>query len=130
MGIAEMVPEENGKRDSGLMYYAVGPHGADGGNWMRSQELQIQEGDCGDCWACSGAVYDARARKDGDQYIFDEAGEMFTFSNSSPNGRRCIKSADGEKPSGEWNQSICGASAEVSTWNGVVNMVIHNSGTG
>jgi len=128
-GSLKWFPRKNGKRDSGLMYYAVGPHGADGGNWMRSQELQIQEGDCGDCWACSGAVYDAWARKDGDNYIFDEAGEMFTFSNSSPNGRRCIKSADGEKPSGEWNtiDLWCFDGTSIHMVNGVVNMVIHNS---
>src|SRR5690349_162687 len=43
-------PKEKEKRDSGLLYHAVGPHGADGGFWMRSQEFQIQEGDCGDYW--------------------------------------------------------------------------------
>ena len=30
------------KKDSGLLYFAVGPHGADGGAWMRSQEFQIE----------------------------------------------------------------------------------------
>ena len=38
---------KNAKKDSGLMYHAVGPNGADGGNWMRSHEFQIQEGDKG-----------------------------------------------------------------------------------
>ena len=29
-------PKENNKRHSGLLYHAVGNHGADGGFWMRS----------------------------------------------------------------------------------------------
>src|SRR5438067_8057308 len=35
-------------RDSGLLYYAVGPEGAQSGHWMRSHEFQLQEGDCAD----------------------------------------------------------------------------------
>ena len=41
-------PRKDKKRDSGILYYAVGPQGAAYGNWMRSQEFQVQEGDCGD----------------------------------------------------------------------------------
>ena len=36
------------KRDSGLLYFSTGDHGADYGAWMRSQEFQIEEGNCGD----------------------------------------------------------------------------------
>ena len=36
-------PKKDKKRDSGLLYHAVGPHGADFGYWMRSQEFQIEE---------------------------------------------------------------------------------------
>lgn len=57
-------PRKNAKKDSGLMYHAVGPNGADGGNWMRSHEFQIQEGDCGDYWGCAGAIFDINAKKD------------------------------------------------------------------
>src|SRR5215213_8080328 len=35
-------------RDSGLLYHAVGAHGADYGAWMRSQGFQIEEGNTGD----------------------------------------------------------------------------------
>lgn len=128
-GNLKWYPRKNNKRDSGIMYHAVGPHGADGGYWLRSQELQIQEGDCGDCWACAGAAYDATARKDGDSYIFDKEGNSLSFSNASPNGRRCIKSADGEKPTGEWNtiDLYCFNGKCIHVVNGVVNMVIDNS---
>lgn len=128
-GNLKWYPRKNGKMDSGIMYYATGSHGADGGNWMRSQELQIQEGDCGDCWACAGAIYDATARKDSAKYVYDRTGSLFTFSNKSPDGRRCIKSADGEKPSGEWNtvDLWCFDGTSIHMVNGVVNMVIQGS---
>jgi hypothetical protein len=128
-GTLKWFPRKTAKRDSGIMYYATGPHGADGGNWMRSQELQIQEGDCGDCWACAGAIYDATAQKLSDNYIYDKTGRLLTFSLSSPNGRRCIKSTDGEKPSGEWNtvDLWCFKGTCIHMVNGVVNMVIQNS---
>ena len=38
-------PRESAKRDSGVLYHAVGPHGATYGAWMRSFESQVQEGD-------------------------------------------------------------------------------------
>ncbi|RYD93452.1 MAG: DUF1080 domain-containing protein, partial [Sphingobacteriales bacterium] len=36
--------KKNKKKDSGLLYFATGPHGADYGAWMRSQEFQLEEG--------------------------------------------------------------------------------------
>ncbi|MEJ7684107.1 MAG: DUF1080 domain-containing protein [Segetibacter sp.] len=42
--------KKNKKKDSGLLYHAVGPHSADYGAWMRSQEFQIEEGNCGEYW--------------------------------------------------------------------------------
>src|ERR1043165_5943132 len=51
-------PREKAVRDSGLLYHCVGPHGTAGSFWMRSQELQIQEHDCGDYWSVAGATVD------------------------------------------------------------------------
>ena len=46
------------KRDSGLLYFSVGDNGADYGAWMRSQEFQIEEGNCGDYWGVAGGMQD------------------------------------------------------------------------
>ena len=42
------------KMDSGLLYHCVGKDGADYGFWKRSQEFQIEEGNCGDYWGVAG----------------------------------------------------------------------------
>ncbi|MDH3650876.1 MAG: DUF1080 domain-containing protein, partial [Saprospiraceae bacterium] len=123
-------PRDNAKRDSGLLYHSVGPHGADYGYWMRSQELQIQEGDCGDYWGVAGAIFDIRAVMDADSnYYFDPKGELMTFSDKSNVGRHCIKSQDAERPSGEWNTidlySLGGTAIHVV--NGVKNMILQSS---
>ena len=129
-GKLQWPPNKKGKKDSGLMYYAVGPQGADGGFWLRSHEFQIEEGDCGDYWACAGAIFDVRAKKENDStYIYNKNGDLFTFSTVSPNGRNCQKYPDAEKPTGEWNtiDLYCFGGTSVHIVNGVVNMVLQNS---
>lgn len=129
-GDLKWAPRKKAKRDSGVMYDAVGPHGADGGNWMRSHEFQVEEGDCGDYWACAGAVADVKAKQNTDStYTYDETGNLVTFSTKSPKGRRCIKFPDNEKPSGEWNtiDLYNYAGTSVHMMNGVVNMILRNS---
>lgn len=123
-------PRENDVRDGGLMYHAVGPHGADGGFWMRSQEFQIEEGDCGDYWACAGAIFDIKASMNQDStYVYNSDGELLTFSTVSPLGRYCKKNPDAEKPTGEWNtlDLYCVGSTSVHMVNGVVVMKLQNS---
>lgn len=123
-------PRKKAKRDSGLMYHSVGPNGADGGYWMRSHEFQIEEGDCGDYWACAGAVADVKASKKNDStYIYNDNGELLTFSTKSPLGRYCIKNPDGEKPSGQWNKIdlYCFGNTSIHMINGVITMILHNS---
>ena len=118
------------KRDSGILYHAVGPHGADFGFWMRSQEFQIQEGDCGDYWGVAGGVFDVQAvRNPQGLYVYDPHGPVTTFSALSSIGRRCIKNPDAEKPSGEWNKVdlYCKGDTSVHMINGVVNMILYHS---
>ena len=118
------------KKDSGLLYHAVGEHGADYGAWMRSQEFQIQEGDCGDYWGVAGGMQDIRAIKKSDsEYVYDPGGQLYTFSASSKVGRRCIKGLDAEKPSGEWNtlDLYCHGDTSLHLVNGKVVMVLYHS---
>lgn len=123
-------PRESDKRDGGLMYHAVGPQGADGGFWMRSHEYQIEEGDCGDYWACAGAIFDVNSTMEKDSsYIYSKTGQPHTFSTVSPSGRNCRKFPDAEKPTGEWNtiDLYCYGGTSVHMINGVVNMILRNS---
>ncbi|HEX6889352.1 MAG TPA: DUF1080 domain-containing protein [Chryseolinea sp.] len=123
-------PKRNAKRDSGLLYHAVGPHGADGGFWMRSQEFQIQEGDCGDYWGVAGGVADVPAVKVGDKkFVYTPGSPLMPFSEKGPNGRNCTKNPDGEKPTGQWNviDLYCFGDTSVHVVNGKVTMVLYNS---
>ena len=118
------------KKDSGLLYFAVGKHGADYGAWMRSQEFQIQEGDCGDYWGVAGGMEDIMAMKKSDsEYVYNSAGQLYTFSANSNVGRRCIKGSDAEKRSGEWNtlDLYCHGDTSVHVINGKVMMVLTHS---
>jgi hypothetical protein len=130
-GNQKSAPKKTSKRDSGILYHAVGLHGADFGFWMRSQEFQVQEGDCGDYWGVAGGSFDIPARAiDSATYVFDPKGQMLTFNEKSRNGRRCIKAVDAENPTGEWNTAeiYCHGDTAVHMMNGKVVMVLYRSG--
>ena len=121
--------KRNKKKDSGLLYYAVGQHGADYGAWMRSQEFQIEEGNSGDYWGVAGGVEDIHAIKNGSSYTYDPGGEVLKFSADSEAGRHCIKKGDAENVTGEWNSLdlYCFNGTSVHIINGKVMMVLQNS---
>jgi hypothetical protein len=117
-------------RDSGILYHAVGPFDAGYGNWMCSQECQIQEGDCGDYWSVAGSIIDIPAvGQQVEQYVYDPTAELKTFSYTSSAGKRCRKKPDAEKPTGEWNtvDVYCIGDSSVHVINGVVVMRLYNS---
>ena len=123
-------PRKDKKRDSGILYYAVGPQGAGYGNWMRSQEFQVQEGDCGDYWSVDGSIIDIPAvGSEIEKYVYDSSAALLPFSYTSEYGRRCIKNPDGEKPNGEWNivDIYCLGGASVHVINGKTVMQLFNS---
>src|SRR5438105_5289852 len=129
-GVSKWGQKKNKKRDSGLLYFAVGSHGADYGAWMRSQEFQIQEGDCGDYWGVAGAAEDIPAVKKSDsEYVYNATAHMYNFSATSNIGRHCIKQGDAEKTSGEWNvlDLYCHGDTSVHVINGQVMMVLYHS---
>lgn len=128
-GEAKHAPKLNDMRDSGLLYHGVGDHGADFGFWLRSQEFQVQEGDCGDYWGVGGGAFDVPVMKAENDFIYNPAGEMTSFSEKSPAGRHAVKSPDAEYPTGEWNtlEVYCYGDSAVHVVNGVVNMKLYKS---
>ncbi len=118
------------KKDSGVLYFSVGENGADYGAWMRSQEFQIEEGNCGDYWGVAGAMEDVPVVKKSDsEYVYNPNGEMKTFSAVSKTGRHCIKQGDAENATGEWNtlDLYCHGDTSVHIINGKVMMVLYHS---
>ncbi|MEP7252594.1 MAG: DUF1080 domain-containing protein [Ginsengibacter sp.] len=118
-------------KDSGLLYFATGEHGADYGAWMRSQEFQIEESNSGDYWGVAGGTQDIPAILNSDsEYVFDPSGELHTFSANSKFGRHCKKRGDAERPSGQWNtvDLYCHGDTSVHMINGKVMMVLYHSG--
>jgi len=96
-------PRVDQVRDTGCCYHAVPPHGASYGFWMRSCEFQIQEGECGDFYSLAGAIVDAEAvlQNPADpksEYLYKPGAPRLTGHK-----KRLIKTADHERPRGEWN---------------------------
>jgi hypothetical protein len=118
------------KRDSGLLYHSAGKYGADYGAWMRSQEFQIEEGNCGDYWGVAGGMADMPViKKSETDYVYSPQGTLTTFSQGSKQGRHCIKQGDAENPSGEWNtlDLYCSGDTSVHVVNGKVMMVLYHN---
>jgi hypothetical protein len=123
-------PRKDQKRDSGILYHANGPHGADFGFWMSSQEFQVQEGDCGDYWGVAGGAFKIPAIKNGNgEWVYDPKEAVVDFNEKSAAGRHCIKSPDAEKQSGKWNllEVICFGDSAIHVVNGAVVMRLYNS---
>jgi len=101
-GSKKWFPRLDAPRDSGLLYYAVGPEGAQSGHWMRSHEFQLQEGDCADYHSLDGVTVDAHVgdanQGDWKFYRYDPALPLRTGLAA-----RILKRGNFEKPSGEWN---------------------------
>lgn len=91
-------PRADAVRDSGVLVHCVGPDKI----WPRSIECQIQEHDCGDFWMVDGASLEV--------------------GGQTRVGGRAIKTADAEKPSGEWNrvEVVCRGDTITNIINGVV----------
>lgn len=100
-------PRLEAKRDSGILYYAVGPHGAENKHWLRSHEFQIQEGDCGDYHSLDKVTVDANVgdANEGDWKFYrydpklplkkDIAARIWKYGTH--------EKINYEEPNGEWN---------------------------
>lgn len=95
-------PRLDARRDSGVLYFAVGPHGAQSSHWMRSHEFQVQEGDSGDYHSLDGVIIDVHA---GDANEGDW--KFYAYDPKAPLRKdiaaRVLKLGLYEKPSGEWD---------------------------
>jgi hypothetical protein len=121
-------PRENVVRDSGILYYAVGEHGASPNKaWMRSLECQVQEHDVGDYWGVAGAIVDVTGerRSDGKEGLiyFGKGAPTLAVEGPIP---RAIKAFDNENPTGSWNtvEVLCLRGTCVHAVNGKVNLVL------
>lgn len=117
-------PRADRVRDSGLLYHGHGAHGGGTGSpWINSHELQIQEKDCGDYWAVGPVTSDITAKPVGEKlFQYDQPSLPLPFGPGNPGGTRVIKSADFEKPHGEWNtiELICLGDQSIHLVNGRV----------
>jgi len=126
-------PRLDQKRDSGILYHCQDPHGAFWNVWMQSQEMQVQEGDCGDYYTIAGTGIDVKTDKKVvpgkkfDIYTYNPKGEYKHFKTDEDG--RCRKMVDAEKPLGEWNQLdlVCIGDKAYHIVNGTVVMVLENS---
>jgi hypothetical protein len=118
------------KKDSGLLYHSVGKYGADYGAWMRSQEFQIEEGNCGDFWGVAGGLADIPViKKSETDYVYDPQGTLTTFKEGSKQGRHCIKGTDAENPPGQWNtlDLYCHGDTSIHVINGKIMMILYHN---
>lgn len=125
-------PRKDLPRDSGLLYHGFGEPGCVGMKWHHSQECQIQEGDCGDYWPVGNVEIDIPSNKLDTSgwygYNSDASLNTFVFAKDLTR-RRCIKSADNERPHGNWNtvELICWGDSSIHIVNGKVVMRLYNS---
>jgi hypothetical protein len=128
-------PREKSVRDSGLLYHCVGEHGAASTFWMRSQECQIQEKDCGDYWSVAGGIVDVEAELVGSAIHYKKGGTKITVPRTFKNASgktvtesRIIKSVTNEKE-GDWNsiELLTVGQTSVHVVNGKVVMVLTGS---
>jgi hypothetical protein len=123
-------PRETVVRDSGILYYAVGEHGAaDNKAWMRSLECQVQEHDVGDFWAVGGTTVEVAGDAEGegkDRKMVHRPGGPIVTVGAMP--RRAIKALDNENPTGAWNtvEVICLRGTCLHVVNGKSNLVLTN----
>jgi hypothetical protein len=118
------------KKDSGLLYHSVGKYGADYGAWMRSQEFQVEQGNCGDYWGVAGGMADIPVIKRSDTaYVYSPQGALSIFSEGSKQGRHCVKQGDAENPTGQWNtlDLYCHGDTSIHVVNGKVMMVLYHN---
>jgi len=125
-------PRKNLLKDSGILYHSIGPNGAEFfRSWMRSIEFQVMSGHMGDFWGQNNTAVDVRAFTP--EYIMNPvADKSQPFLAIGPTKGKitdyCMRSANFEKPEGEWNtlELICFENKSLHIVNGEVVMILQN----
>jgi hypothetical protein len=125
-------PRKKLLKDSGILYYSIGPIGNDyWRSWMLSQEFQVMEGHMGDFWSQSNSAIDIKAYiPEGNlmNSVADKSQPFIPFGNGGVAGF-CMRSANYENAPGEWNtlELICFNGKSLHIVNGHVVMILNNS---
>jgi Domain of Unknown Function (DUF1080) len=128
-GTKKWAPRLNEDKDSGVLYHSQGKCGVEyWRTWMLSQEFQITEKGMGDYWSQASSRSDVKARKDGKNYFFDNAGTLMAFGSGTGNGNFCHAGTDAEKKD-DWNEIelITYGDKSIRIVNGQVVMALANS---
>lgn len=105
-GEKKWYPSDTTKRDSGLLYHATGPFSFAYGAWLRSSELQIQEGELGNFFGVGAGSAEFPMQpvsvrgKTLDQYNLDAP---LKRNADAIGAGRVYRSGDFERPHGDWN---------------------------
>ena len=125
-------PRKDLLKDSGILYHSIGPHGAESWrSWMLSQEFQVMQGHMGDFWNQANSAIDIRAYIP--EYIMspvaDPSQDFIGIGEGEDIPSYCMRSANFEKPHGEWNvmELICFENKSIHIVNGQVVMILKDS---
>lgn len=128
-------PRKNLPKDSGILYYCVGPHGAGSGAWMKSVESNVMEEDYGSFWAVAGTIVDIELGDEKSAYkeggggypVYKKGGKLTPKGPAGGDGVRPTPIPE-PKP-GAWNvaevYSVDGTGVHV--FNGQVTLVLRNA---
>jgi len=125
-------PAREGKlRDTGILYHAIGPHGAEYfRSWMLSHEFPIMEGHMGDYWQQANGAIDIRAYQR--EYIMSPVADArAAWLRAGEGGEAFVmRSANHESKSGDWTklELISVGENSLHIVNGEVVMALRNPG--
>ncbi len=125
-------PAREGKlKDTGILYHAIGPHGAEYfRSWMLSHEFQIMEGHMGDYWQQANGAIDIKAYQR--EYIMSPVADLRAGWLGAGEGGEAfvMRSANFESKAGEWTklELISVGNKSLHIVNGNVVMVLKNPG--
>ncbi len=124
-------PRKKLLKDSGILYYSIGPFGQDfWRSWMLSQEFQVMEGHMGDFWSQQNSAIDIKAfiPEGAMNAVADETQTFKSFGQGGESGF-CLRSINYEKGEGEWNtlELVCFNGQSLHIVNGHVVMILRNS---